>query len=140
MRRHIIFFLVLFVGWNLFLFYEASGKYCYTGQERDVNSALEYADDMRAEIQQALSKLAKAKEGDDLASLTLTTKSIPNLKQQFKSLSGCIKNIQQNLSSDLLKTETIMKELDRVANQNLKSASQDQLSKLSLALDTSEPS
>ncbi|MDH4219310.1 MAG: hypothetical protein OEY18_02480 [Candidatus Aminicenantes bacterium] len=147
MRRHILFFLVLLVVWNLFLFYEASGKDCLTGQEMDVNSALEYSEDMRAEIQQAQSKLAKAKEGDDLSTYTVTSKSVPNLKRQFKSLSECIKNIQencrsspvtQNLSSDHSKMETIMNELDRVSKSNLKSASQDQLNKLSLALDTLE--
>jgi hypothetical protein len=147
LRRHILFFLVLLVVWNLFLFYEASGKDRLTGQERDVNSALEYSEDMRAEIQQTQSKLAKAKEGDDLSTYTVTSKSVPNLKRQFKSLSECIRNIQencssspvtQNLSSDHSKMETIMNELDRVSKSNLKSASQDQLNKLSLALDTLE--
>jgi len=142
-----MFFLVFFVLWNLFFFYEASGKYSLIGQERDVNSALEYVEDMRTEIQQANSKLARASEGDDLSIYTLTVKSVPNLKRQFKSLSECIKNIQengrsstviQNLSSDHSKMETIMKELDRVSKLNLKSASQDQLNKLSLALDTLE--
>jgi len=143
----ILFFLIFFVVWNMFLFYEASGKDSLSGQEKDIKSALETVEDMRAEIQQAHLKLAKAKEGDDLSIYTVTVKSMPNLMRQFQSLSECIKNIQrgleassemQNLSSDLLKMENVLKELDRVSKLNLKSASQDQLNKLSLALDALE--
>jgi uncharacterized protein YukE len=147
LRKPIMFLLVFFVVWNLFLFYEASGKDSRTGQENDIKGALESVEDMKAEIHQAHSKLARAREGDDLSIYTVTVKSVPNLMRQFQSLSECIKNIQQgleasseikNLSSDLLKMENVMKELDRVSKLNLKSASQDQLKKLSLALDVLE--
>lgn len=142
--KTILFFLAFFVVGNMLSFYDASGKDSLTGQEKDVKSALEYVEDMRAEIQQAHPKLAKAKEGDDLSVMTLTSKSVPNLMNQFNSLAECIGNILedfktsseiQRLSSELSKVEDIMKELDRVSKLNLKSASQDQLNKLSLALD-----
>jgi hypothetical protein len=147
LRKPIMFFLAFFVVWNLFLFYEASGKDSLIGQEKDIKIALEAVEDMRMEIQQAHSKLAKAREGDDLSIYTLTVKSVPNMMRQSRSLSECIKTVQRgleassemkNLSSDLLKMENIMKELDRVSKLNLKSASQDQLNKLSLALDALE--
>jgi hypothetical protein len=145
--KPLLFFLASFVVWNMFLFFEASGKDSLLCQEKDIKSALEIVEDMRAEIQQAHSKLAKAREGDDLSVYTVTVKSVPNLNRQSQSLSECIKTVQrglgassemQNLSSDLLKMENVMRELDRVSKLNLKSASRDQLNKLSLALDALE--
>lgn len=149
MSKNLLPALLLCVAGSLLLFQVSSGKAALIGQDRDVSNALNSIEKMRMEIQQALSKLARTKEGDDLASLTLTTKSVPSLWQQFKSLSDHIKDIQkkcrsssvnQNLSSDLSEVETIMKELDHVSKLNLKSASQDQLNKLSLSLDTLEQS
>jgi len=143
LTKPIMFFLVFFVVWSVSLFCGASDKDSRTGQENDIKSALETVEDMKAEIQQAYSKLAKAKEGDDLSVMTLTSKSVPNLMNQFNSLAECIGNILedfetssevQRLSSELSKVEAIMNELDRVSKLNLKSASQDQLNKLSLAL------
>jgi hypothetical protein len=145
--KPLLFFLAIFVVWNLFLLYEASGKNSLSGQENDIKSALEIVEDIKAEIQQAQSKLAKAKEGDDLSIYTVTVKSVPNLMGQFRSLSDYVKTVQQdlrasfemqNLSSDLLKMENILKELDRMSKLNLKSASQDQLNKLSLVLEALE--
>lgn len=145
--KQILYFLAIFVVWNMFLFHNASAEGNLIGQEKDINSALETVEDMRGEIQQAHSKLAKAREGDDLSILTVTVKSVPNLMRQSESLSECIKTVQQdlrassemqNLSSDLLNMENILKELDRVSKLNLKSASQEQLNKLSLALDALE--
>jgi hypothetical protein len=144
MSKNVLATLTLFIVGSMLFFVAASGKIAFTGQDGNINSSLSYIDKMRAEIQQAHSKLAKAKEGDDLSVMTLTSKSVPNLMNQFKSLSECIRNILedfktsseiQRLSSELSKVEDIMKELDRVSKLNLKSASQDQLNKLSLALD-----
>jgi len=147
--KPILFILSFFVVWSVFLFCGAFNNDPCTGQEKDIKNALEFVGDMRSEIQQAHSKLAKAKEGDDLSVMTLTSKSVPNLKRQFNSLAECIGNILeeskasseiQRLSSELSKVEAIMNELDRVSKLNLKSASQDQLNKLLLALDALEQS
>ena len=111
---------------------------------KDAQNCLE---NMKAEIQQAQRKLDRAKEGDDLSLLTVTTQSVPNMMGQLQSLSKSIKDIQNNtrsssvsqkLSSGLLKMETIINELNRVSKQNLKSASQDQLNKLSRASEALE--
>jgi len=149
MSKNLLSTLSLYIAGSLLFLQAAPGNTAPINQDRNVSGALNYMEKMRTEIQQAQSKLTKAKEGDDLASLTLTTRSVPSLWQQFKSLSEHIKDIQkkcrsssvnQNLSSDLSEVENIMKELDRVSKLNLKSASQDQLNKLSLSLDTLEQS
>ena len=147
MKKSILFFPVFFIVGHIIFSCDAYGKDSPTGQEKDLKSALAYIGEMKTEIQQAHLKLANVKEGADLGYITITVKSVPNLKRQFQSLSECVRIIQeshrsfpaiQNLSSDLSKIEAIMNELDRVSKQNLKSASQDQLNKLSLAVDTLE--
>ncbi len=142
MKKNILSILILFIAGEIFFFPPISAG--SPGQEEQTRKALGYVEEMKAEIKLAQTKLSQAREGDDLSSYTLTSKSVPNIMRQFKSLSEDIKNIEESLkpsteiqmlSSELPKIGIIIKELERVSKLNLKSSSQEQLDKLSHALN-----
>ncbi len=97
---------------------------------------------IKREIEKANAKLNKAKEGENLASITVT-KSVKNIKDRYNSLLQKISDAQKNqrssgklqkLSDGASKGIVIINSLEQKVGRNMKSASQGLLNDLTKLL------